>query len=79
MPFQLPPDVQRDVTDWIATGHYASEAEVLRAALRALSEEQSDLAAVREAMDDLQAGDPGMPVRESFEELRAKHGISRAS
>lgn len=79
MPFQLPPDVQRDVTDWVATGKYASEDDVLRAALRALSDEQGDLEAVEEAIDEMKAGDAGMPVRQAFEELRSKHGIGRAS
>jgi putative addiction module CopG family antidote len=79
MPTQLPPDVQQNVTAWVATGRYASEEDVLRDALRALAEEQYDLDAVCQAIEEVDAGDAGIPVRQVFEELRNRHGIGRES
>lgn len=79
MPTQLPPDLQQDITAWVASGQYASEEDVLRDALRALANEQNDFEAVRQAIEEVEAGNPGMPVREAFEELRNKHGIRRES
>jgi putative addiction module CopG family antidote len=79
MPIRLPPDVQQNLTDWVATGRYASEEAVLRDALRALADEQGDFDSVCQAINEVEAGDPGMPVREAFEELRHKYGIRRES
>ena len=79
MQTQLPADVQQNLTAWIATGRYASEEEVLRDALRALADEDDDFNAVRQAIDEVEAGDKGMPLRQAFEELRNKHGIGRES
>lgn len=79
MAYQLPPDVQHSVTTWIASGRYSSEEEVLRDALRALNDEQDDGAAIDEALIDLEQGDPGIGVRQVFQELREQHGIQRQS
>jgi putative addiction module CopG family antidote len=77
MPTQLPPDLQHDVTAWVASGRYASEEDVLRDALRALADEQTDFDAVCQAIDEVEAGDTGIPVRQTFDELRNKYGIRR--
>lgn len=79
MPTQLPPDVQQNVTALVTSGRYASEEDVLRDALRALAEEQNDFEAVCQAIQEVDAGDPGVPLRQAFDDLRNKHGISRAS
>lgn len=55
MPYQLPPDVQDQVSRQIATGHYASEDEVLRAALRALTFRHGELPAIRAGIEDMEA------------------------
>jgi putative addiction module CopG family antidote len=75
MPFSFPPDLQQFVRDRMASGKYASEEELLRDALEALAEEEEDLAAVREAVAQWQAGDPGVPLDEAVETIRRKHGI----
>jgi putative addiction module CopG family antidote len=76
MTFPLPADVEQMVRQQMATGKYASEAELLREALRALAEDEQDLAAIQEAVAELEAGDPGVPLHEAFDALRAKHGVS---
>ena len=50
----------------MSSGKYASEDELLRAALQALTEEEEDLAAVRESIGDWLAGDPGVPLESAF-------------
>ena len=77
MTFPFPPDLQEFVRDQLASGKYASEEELLRDAFQALAEEEEDLAAVREAVGQWQAGDPGVPLDEAFETIRRKHGIPR--
>ena len=75
MTHQLPPDIQQSVRTLMASGRYASEDDVLRDALRALNDEQDDVAAIDEALADLEQGDPGVGVRQVFQELRERHGI----
>lgn len=42
---------------------------------RMASEEEEDVAAVREAVAQWQAGDPGVPLDEAVDTVRRKHGI----
>lgn len=72
---QLPLDVQRRLSTLVATGKYASEED----ALRALAEEQDDINAVCQAIEEVDAGDSGMPVQQAFDELCSRHGIGRES
>ena len=53
---QLPPDLDQQVKQYIASGHYQSEADVLRDALRALAEERSVRDDIRQGLEDLDAG-----------------------
>ena len=75
MAFSFPPDLQQFVRDRMAPGKYASEEELLRDAFFALAEEEEDVAAVREAVAQWQAGDPGIPLDDAVETVRRKHGI----
>lgn len=70
MSYAFPPDLQQLVAAQLSSGHYANEDELLREALRALSEEDEDLAAVREAIAEWRAGDQGTPLAEAFDEVR---------
>ena len=70
MSYSFPPDVQHLVQARLSSGQYQSEDDVLRDALRALTEEDEDLAAVREAIDQWRAGDDGTPLAEAFDEIR---------
>jgi len=57
----LPPDVRRMVEAKLASGRYRDEEQVLREALRALTEQDEDLEAVCEAISEWKAGDAGVP------------------
>jgi len=70
MSYQFPPDLARLISNHMATGRYATEEELLCDALRSLAEEDQDLAAVREAITEMQAGDRGIPLDEAFEAVR---------
>ena len=70
MTYAFPPDVQHLISRRMAAGGYSTEDDVLRDALRALSEEEEDLEAVREAVAEFRAGDPGLPLDEAFDLVR---------
>lgn len=76
MAYAFPADVKDLVDEQIESGQYGSEDEVLRDALRALAEEQEDLAAVNEAIAEWRAGDSGVPLDDAIAAIRAKHGIA---
>jgi len=66
------------VEEHIASGKYASEDDLLRSALRALADEEADITAVREAIDEWRGGDPGIPLDEAVEVIRARHHPGKA-
>jgi Arc/MetJ-type ribon-helix-helix transcriptional regulator len=74
MAYEFPPDVRRLIGQRMASGHYASEDELLREALHALGDDDADLEAIREAVSDMDAGDEGIPLDEAFANIRRKHG-----
>ena len=69
MPYPFPADVRRLVDLQLASGAYRSEDELLREALRSLSGEDDDLAALEEAIAELDS-DPGQPLVEAFADVR---------
>ncbi|MEX2119150.1 MAG: type II toxin-antitoxin system ParD family antitoxin [Pirellulales bacterium] len=73
MPYEFPPDVERLVRDQMASGKYQSEDDVLREALESLSAAEADIEAIRQALAELQAGDPGVELDEAIHLIRAKH------
>lgn len=77
MAHQFPPDVKDQLRERMATGQYASEDDVLRDALRALKRQDQEVAAIREAITDMEAGDRGRPFDEFVDELRTKYNISQ--
>ncbi len=70
MLYPFPPDLQKLIEARLASGQYSNEDEVLRDALRALTDEDEDLIAVREALAEWRAGDAGLPVSVAFEQVR---------
>ena len=70
MPYHFPPDVEKLVADRMASGNYETEDDVLRDALQALAEEESDLEALREAIAALKNGDDGAPLDEAIATIR---------
>ena len=71
MPYQFPPDVEKLVSDRMASGNYETEDDLLRDALQALAEEDSDLEALREAIEAFENGDEGVPLDEAIATIRA--------
>jgi putative addiction module CopG family antidote len=71
MSYAFPHDVHTLIQARLTSGQYQSEDDVLRDALRALSEEEEDLTAVREAIHQWRAGDEGIPLAEAFNEIRS--------
>lgn len=78
MPYPFPPDLQELVGEQMASGKYASEDELLRSAIHALVEEEQDQGAVREALNEWRAGDPGVPLDDAFDAVRRKNGLGEA-
>ena len=76
MSYPFPADLQELVRGLMASGEHASEDDLLRAAMRPLDDAiGDDLAAVEEALMELDAGDPGVELDEAFRQIRNKHGI----
>jgi Arc/MetJ-type ribon-helix-helix transcriptional regulator len=67
MSYPFPADLQQLIAEQMATGKYASEDVLLRNAVRALAEDEDDLEAIRVALAEIRAGDPGTPLVEAFE------------
>ncbi len=70
MTLNLPPDVQQLVQDRLATGNYNSAEEVLRAALLSLAEEDEDLRAIQEAIDEARTGAEELSMEEVANRIR---------
>ena len=76
MSYQFPADIRKLVRGLMASGDYASEDDLLRAAMLSLYDAiDDDLAAVQEALMELDAGDPGVELDEAFRQVRKKCGI----
>jgi len=74
MSYAFPADLKDLVGEQIESGQYGSEDEVLRDALRALAEEQEDLAAVSEGIAEWRAGDSGVALDDALAAIRTRHG-----
>ncbi len=56
MSLTIPADVQARVNALLGTGRYASEEEILRAAVAALEEQNADLVAIQNGINDMESG-----------------------
>ncbi|MEJ7594340.1 MAG: type II toxin-antitoxin system ParD family antitoxin [Planctomycetaceae bacterium] len=74
--YKFPAAVSQLIEKQLATGRYSSEDEILEAALQRLDEESDDWAAIKEAIDSLDAGEPGLSLTEAFEEVRRRNKIA---
>ena len=74
---ELPPDVQEQLRQRVASGRYASEADVLRDALAALEWRDQELAAIQAGIEDMEAGRI-RPFSEADAEIREHFGFSKA-
>ncbi len=71
MASSIPSDVQKLVNEMLASGHYDSEAAVMREALRLLKQRDDLKRDVRHAIAELDRGE-GIEGKEVFKELRSK-------
>jgi Arc/MetJ-type ribon-helix-helix transcriptional regulator len=76
MTYHFPPDVEQLVRDGMSSGRYATEDDLLREALLTLSTADQDLAAVQEAIVDLESGELGLPLAEAFDAVRRDSGVT---
>jgi hypothetical protein len=60
----------------LASGQFATEDEVLLAALQTPKTESEDWLAICEALDSLEAGDQGMSLQDAFDEIRKRHSVA---
>jgi Arc/MetJ-type ribon-helix-helix transcriptional regulator len=56
MSLTIPADVQERVNALLGTGRFGSEEEILRAAVAALEEQQADLTAIQNGINDMEKG-----------------------
>lgn len=73
MPYQLSPAIERLVRERMATGHYASEEEVLLEALQSLDDSDSESRAIERGLQSVDNGEDGVSVDEAFARLREKY------
>jgi Arc/MetJ-type ribon-helix-helix transcriptional regulator len=53
MPYELPADIGQQLQEQMATGRYATWADVLRDALAALRRQDREIAAIRVGVEDM--------------------------
>ena len=56
MSLTVPADVQKRVSALLGTGRYASEEEILRAAVAALEDQNANLTAIQSGINDMENG-----------------------
>ena len=74
MSLQLPADLTSTIQSFLVGGRYENEVEVVRNALASLKRDE-DLAAIREGIEDMNAGRV-RPWEEVKTEIQNKHGFS---
>ncbi|MBI1830248.1 MAG: type II toxin-antitoxin system ParD family antitoxin [Deltaproteobacteria bacterium] len=70
----IPEDVQQRVNALLGTGRYASEEEILRAAVAALEDRNTDLEAIQSGINDMENG-RHRPFAEFDAEFRERNQI----
>jgi putative addiction module CopG family antidote len=70
MRYAFPADLQKLINAYLASGRYANEDAVIREALIALTEEDEDNIAVRDAIAEWRSGDQGTPLADAFAHIR---------
>lgn len=73
MSYVFPPEIRQLVDQNLAMGHYASEDDVLVAALHVLSDYNATVSDIRQGVDDYQQGE-GEPLTNVFDQVRRQLG-----
>jgi Arc/MetJ-type ribon-helix-helix transcriptional regulator len=76
MTLEVSTNTAQKIRDQMATGRYASEDDLLSAALEALVEDGAELRAIEEGLLSIDRGDDGADLDLAFRRLREKHQIS---
>ena len=76
MIYQFPPDLEDEINERMASGQYASQDDLFRAALRALRLQDADVTAVKQAIVDMEDGDRGIPFDQFVDEFRTKNDVA---
>jgi Arc/MetJ-type ribon-helix-helix transcriptional regulator len=69
MPYAFPPEIKQLIEQNMATGMYASEEDVLQAALHVLSDYHATVADIRQGMIDYEQG-RGEPLPQAMADIR---------
>jgi putative addiction module CopG family antidote len=77
MSVDLAPDIWNEIQRQLATGTYASHDEVLREALAALRSRETEVLAIQQGIDDMEARRV-TPIRDFDLEFRQRNGLSAA-
>ena len=77
MPYAFPHEIAEPVSRRVKSGQFPSEDEVLKAALRALDERDTELVAIQAGLADLEAGRVSS-LADVDARLRARHTIGSA-
>jgi putative addiction module CopG family antidote len=70
MHYSFPPDLRQFVDERLASGQYANEDDLLRAAFRVLLEEEQEFLAVGDAVDRFKQGEHCTPLDEAINRVR---------
>ena len=70
----FPPDLAAEIKQYLLSGRYASEVDVVRDAMQALKRHDKEVAAIQAGIDDVEAGRV-IPLREFDREFRERHNI----
>ncbi len=76
MPYEFPPDIRKLIDQYMATGQYASEDQVLQAALHVLSDYHATVADIRAGMEDYAQG-RAEPLSQAMEDVRQQLGFNK--
>lgn len=76
MTLLIPDDINSRIEALVASGDHPSAEEVVRSAVSALERERSEIAAMQEGLDDVEAGRV-RPLAEVDAEIRAQFGIGQ--
>ena len=76
MTYRVSPEVARLIESKMASGNYTTTDDLFLDALQSLDTSADDLQAIREGLEALDRGEPGIPLDEAFAALRKRHNIS---
>ncbi len=73
---ELSPQLEALLQKQLETGEYATKDDVLLAALQSLDSQNEEWTAVNEALQTLEAGDPGLSLDEAVQEVRRRNNVT---